>query len=58
MFLKKGQLLLVFDMDFIKSRGYKVVTPVVVTNADEFKSILATNYGQVTRNNEIIKIEA
>lgn len=56
--VKKGQLLLEFDMDFIKSRGYKVVTPVVVTNADEFKSILATNYGQVTRNSEIIKIEA
>ena len=42
--------------ELIKSRGYKVVTPVVVTNADEFKSILATNYGLVTRNNEIIKI--
>ena len=34
--VKKGQLLMKFDLDGIKADGYDVTTPIVVTNADEF----------------------
>ena len=34
--VKCGQLLLEFDIDAIKKEGYEVVTPIVITNSDEF----------------------
>lgn len=34
--VKKGQLLMKFDLNAIKKAGFDVTTPVVVTNADEF----------------------
>lgn len=34
--VKAGQLLLEFDMDFIRSQGLPVSTPVVVTNSDDY----------------------
>lgn len=37
--VKKGQTLITFDMDFIKSKGYKLVTPVIVTNSDDYSEI-------------------
>jgi len=35
----KGQLLLTFDIDKIKKAGYKMISPVVVTNMNELKGI-------------------
>ena len=37
--VKAGQLLLEFDMDYIKSQGLPVSTPMVVTNAEDFPGI-------------------
>lgn len=37
--IKKGQLLLEFDMDFIRSKGLPVSTPVVIANLDEGQEI-------------------
>ncbi|WP_225086838.1 beta-glucoside-specific PTS transporter subunit IIABC [Pectobacterium colocasium] len=34
--VQKGQLLLEFDLEAIKNAGYDTVTPMVVTNADEY----------------------
>ena len=34
--VKASQLLLEFDMDFIRSQGLPVSTPVVVTNSDDY----------------------
>ncbi|MFJ5429727.1 beta-glucoside-specific PTS transporter subunit IIABC [Pectobacterium actinidiae] len=34
--VKKGQLLLAFDLEAIQKAGYDTVTPMVVTNADEY----------------------
>ena len=53
--VKKGQLLLEFDMEFIRSKGFPLTTPVVVTNADDYNDI-ACIYGDVKEGTEIIKI--
>lgn len=37
--IKKGRLLLEFDMDMIRERGYPTALPVLVTNADDFDSV-------------------
>lgn len=46
--VKKGQLLLKFDMELIASKGYKLVTPVIVTNADEVGEPKAAGLGDKT----------
>ncbi|WP_083816415.1 glucose PTS transporter subunit IIA [Treponema brennaborense] len=37
--VQEGDLLMTFDIGAITSAGYKTVTPVVINNSDEFKSI-------------------
>lgn len=38
--VKSGQKLLEFDLDKIKAAGYSVITPVVITNPDDFTDVL------------------
>lgn len=35
--VKKGQELILFDMDQIKKEGYDMITPIIVTNPDDYK---------------------
>lgn len=37
--VKKGDLLLTFDLDAVKAAGYDTVIPVIVTNTDGFEKI-------------------
>ena len=37
--MKKGELVMEFDLEGLKKAGYKVITPVVVTNYQEFQQI-------------------
>ncbi len=37
--VKKGDLLLEFDMEGIKAAGYDTITPVVICNSDDYKNI-------------------
>ena len=56
----KGQTLITFDMDFIKSKGYQTITPVLVGNSDEFASVeeLAEEGTEVTIGDKLIKVNA
>ena len=55
--VKKGQLLMKFDLDGIKADGYDVTTPIVVTNADEF-TIKTVAEGAVVPGAALLKLEA
>lgn len=46
--VKEGQLLLKFDIDLITGKGYKVVTPMVITNKDELKELTPAPCGKST----------
>lgn len=52
--VKVGDKLLEFDKDEIIKAGYEVVTPVLICNADEFKSIEKLNVGKKAKFNEDI----
>ena len=54
--VKKGQLLLEFDIPGIKEAGYEVTTPIVVTNSDEFNDVEMKAEGQVTVGVELIEL--
>lgn len=45
--VKKGQLLLEFDIPAIQKAGYEVATPVIIANTDEFSDIVTEANGQV-----------
>ncbi len=54
--IKKGQELIVFDMDKIKKEGYDIVTPVVVTNPDDY-SDFDTVKGSLSIGDSFIKVK-
>lgn len=52
--IKKGDLLLEFDMDEIAKAGYSLVTPVIVTNSDEYEGLTRKEHGRVESGDQII----
>lgn len=40
--VEAGQQLLQFDLDTIKAAGLPVITPIIVTNTDDFEDVLTT----------------
>ncbi len=54
--VKKGDLLLEFDMDVIKKAGYETVTPVIITNSDDFAEVKPVASGSVKPGDEVLKI--
>lgn len=51
--VKKGQLLLEFDMEYIKSQNLPLTTPVVITNSDEMAEV-KTASAETVSNADII----
>ncbi|MDE7230797.1 MAG: glucose PTS transporter subunit IIA, partial [Oscillospiraceae bacterium] len=41
--VKRGQPLISFDKEFIASKGYPTITPVIISNADDYKRITTAN---------------
>ncbi len=54
--VKKGQLLLEFDIGLIESRGFSTETPVLVTNADDYLDVVETSAEFVSQGEELLKI--
>ncbi len=55
--VKRGQLLIEFDLDKIKAAGYLVSTPVLVVNADAFANILLTDAATINHGDKILATE-
>lgn len=45
--VKRGQTLITFDKALIQSKGYKTVTPVIITNADDYEKINTAASGSI-----------
>ncbi|MDF2535523.1 MAG: beta-glucoside transporter subunit [Bacillales bacterium] len=54
--VKVGDLLVEFDLQAIKDAGYDVITPVVITNTNDFSEISGLKSGLVHLKDEILKI--
>ncbi len=52
-----GQELMVFDIAAIEKAGYKVTTPVIVTNSEEFDSVHMEELGQRLIGEKMITVE-
>lgn len=54
--IKKGQTLITFDKDFIESKGYKTVTPVIVTNSFEYKDVVKKAEGNISCRDILLEL--
>ena len=51
-----GQTLITFDPAFLRSKGYQTVTPVIVTNSDEFSAITSKAQGEVQAMEPLLEL--
>ncbi|MEE8885251.1 MAG: glucose PTS transporter subunit IIA [Eubacteriales bacterium] len=54
--VKKGDLLVSFDMDAIKAAGYKLTTPMIVTNTDDYSQVRPLATGDVKAGQDFMEV--
>ena len=54
--VKKGQLLLEFDINEINKAGFSTVTPVIVTNFDSYLDVVETDKKKVDYKEELLTV--
>lgn len=54
--VKKGDVLLEFDIDAIKNEGYDIITPVIVVNTSDYVSIKAVDKSTTTHGDVLLTI--
>lgn len=55
--VKKGDLLISFDIDGIRKAGYKTTTPMVICNTGSYGSITAAASGSISAGDKILEIK-
>lgn len=54
--VKKGQKLLEFDRELITEAGYSLVTPILVTNSEDYKTVSVTGDSHVKHGDQLLAI--
>lgn len=54
--VKAGQLLLEFNPDAIKEAGYDIVTPIIISNSDEYLDILPVNKEKISVGDNFLAV--
>ncbi len=54
--VKRGDLLISFDLEKIKSEGYSVISPVVVCNSDEYGEVKLTSEGKIMVGDDFLSL--
>ncbi len=55
--VQKGELLISFDLQGIKKAGYKVTTPMIVCNTEEYERIRIVGSGTVAAGSRLVEAE-
>lgn len=55
--VKRGQPLISFDKEFISSKGCPTITPVIISNADDYKNIKMSGLSDVKRLDKLLTAE-
>lgn len=53
----KGDLLISFNMEEIVKAGYKITTPMIICNTDDYNSIKMVSSGVVSASSKVIEVE-
>src|SRR5699024_6497254 len=54
--IKEGDKLITFDKQKIKDAGYKITTPVIVTNTNDYLDILPTDFRYVNPGDSLLSV--
>lgn len=54
--IEKGQQLINFDIEQIKKAGFSVVTPVLITNSDDYSEIILTQKSMTNLGDHLIRV--
>ena len=55
--VKKGQLLIRFELEAIKAEGYPVTTPLIVCNTDDYTAVKAKASGTVKQGDALLELK-
>ncbi len=55
--VKKGDLLISFDIPAIKKEGYKVTIPCIICNTDDYASVLPLKTGDVKAGDDFVDLK-
>ncbi len=55
--VKKGDLLITFDIEKIKGAGYDTTTPMVICNPEITESVLGFKYGEISAGDEFFSVK-
>ena len=55
--VKKGDLLISFDMKAVKAAGYLCTTPMIVCNTDDYASVAALVSGKVKAGASLLEVK-
>lgn len=55
--VKKGEVLVEFEIDNIKNQGFDITTPIVITNSDNYSVVEGVNLQVVDFNDNILRIK-
>ncbi len=54
--VKQGDLLVEFDIKAIEEKGYSLITPVIITNHENYSEILETDKRQINNTDELFTV--
>ncbi|MEX0057673.1 beta-glucoside-specific PTS transporter subunit IIABC [Clostridium butyricum] len=54
--VSKGQVLLEFDMDNIRKEGYSLITPVIITNSDNYLDVVEEDKKNINFNEDLLTV--
>ena len=55
--VKVGQLLMEADLKEIKNEGYKIITPIIVTNTDDYSEVLPIEAEKINKNELLMTVK-
>ena len=55
--VKKGDLLLSFDIDAVKAAGYLCTTPMIICNTDDYQSVTPLAQGKIQSGTPILEVK-
>ena len=55
--VKKGDLLISFDMEAVKAAGYLLTTPMIVCNTEDYQSVAPVAQGEITAGADLLEVK-
>lgn len=55
--VKKGDIIIEFDLDAVKQEGFDTITPILIINSDDYKAITPVRMGEINIGQQLMKTE-